>query len=93
FNGRRLLPLSELHYDYTILRRIVRTTFNQRRKTIQNTLSGAGLFCSPTGGDTSLCKQIIRSAIEHAGLQPTARPETLSIPDFIRLAVEIEKII
>ncbi|MGW8195862.1 MAG: 16S rRNA (adenine(1518)-N(6)/adenine(1519)-N(6))-dimethyltransferase RsmA, partial [Desulforhopalus sp.] len=89
FNGRRLLPLSELHYDYTILRRIVRTTFNQRRKTIQNTLSGAGLFCSPTGGDKPLCKQIIRSAIEQAGLQPTARPETLSITDFIGLAVEI----
>ena len=79
-------PFIEDEQNFKLLKNIVRTTFNQRRKTIANTLGKTSVI----GGDKELSKQQLKdvalAAIEGADLSPTARPETLSIEDFIRLA-------
>ncbi len=84
--------VEEHKYDFALFRQLVRTTFNQRRKTILNTLSGANLFEIISKNEKAQNKEITQMAIESANLQPTARPETLSVTDFIRLAIEVEKI-
>jgi 16S rRNA (adenine1518-N6/adenine1519-N6)-dimethyltransferase len=48
---------------------LVRQAFSQRRKTLRNTLKGV---CSET-------------LIESAGVDPSARPQTLSPADYARL--------
>lgn len=76
-------------YDFTLLRQLVRTTFNQRRKTILNTLSGAGLFHNRAKLDKTVNKELTLLAIKEANLLPNARPETLTVSDFINLAMQI----
>ena len=76
-------------YDFSLFRQLVRTTFNQRRKTILNTLSGAGLFGDSTKFDKVTNKNLTLLAIEQANLQPNARPETLTCNDFINLAIQV----
>jgi 16S rRNA (adenine1518-N6/adenine1519-N6)-dimethyltransferase len=76
-------------YDFALFRQLVRTTFNQRRKTILNTLSGAGLFSDSVKQDKVANKEITLLAIEQANLQPKARPETLTFTDFINLAIQV----
>ncbi|MFW2368855.1 MAG: ribosomal RNA small subunit methyltransferase A, partial [Desulforhopalus sp.] len=93
FRNRLQLPGGAEIYNYKILRKIVRATFNQRRKTIQNTLSSSAIFGTSLKQDKHLNKEYAANAIARAGLQPNARPETLAITDFIRLAIEVEKII
>ena len=61
--------------DEKLLFQIVRASFNQRRKTLQNGLSN-GLHYS---------KEQIAEAIEKAGFSPTIRGEALSLEDFARL--------
>ncbi|MCR8922316.1 16S rRNA (adenine(1518)-N(6)/adenine(1519)-N(6))-dimethyltransferase RsmA [Dasania sp. GY-MA-18] len=69
----RLTPHQELPHvakDIKKLDTILRTAFNMRRKTLRNSL-----------------KQLFSEAdIEALGIDPTARPETLSLEDFIRLS-------
>ena len=84
-------PGKECKYDYPLFRQLVRTTFNQRRKTILNTLSGAGLFNELVNKDRAQNKEITRLAIEQANLAPTARPETLIFTDFINLAIQVTR--
>jgi 16S rRNA (adenine1518-N6/adenine1519-N6)-dimethyltransferase len=78
-------------YDFGLFRQLVRTTFNQRRKTILNTLSGAGLFNDSAKQDKVANKEITLLAIEQANLQPKARPETLTFADFIKLAIQVAR--
>jgi 16S rRNA (adenine1518-N6/adenine1519-N6)-dimethyltransferase len=78
-------------YDFALFRQLVRTTFNQRRKTILNTLSGAGLFSDSAKQDKVANKEITLLAIEQANLQPNARPETLTFTDFINLAIQVAR--
>ncbi len=61
--------------DEKLLFQIIRASFNQRRKTLQNGLSN-GLHFS---------KEQIAEAIEKAGFSPTIRGEALSLEDFARL--------
>ena len=61
--------------DEKLLFQIVRASFNQRRKTLQNGLSN-GLHYS---------KEQIAEAIEKAGFSPTIRGEALSLEDFATL--------
>lgn len=89
FNHGPKQPPGIKEYDFALFRRLVRATFNQRRKTILNTLSGAGLFDDSVTQDTVANKEITRQAIEQANLHPSARPETLAVTDFINLAREI----
>lgn len=81
----------EKKYDFALFRHLVRTTFNQRRKTILNTLSGANLFADRAQQDKVINKEITLLAIEQANLQPTARPETLTFGDFINLAIQVAR--
>lgn len=56
--------------------RVVRAAFGQRRKTLSNTLaSGLGLP-----------KEAVAAAIASAGLKPSARPEELSLEQFVTLS-------
>ena len=84
--------LKERNYDFNLFRKIVRATFNQRRKTILNTLSGAGLFGDALTQDKVAIKKITLRAIEQANLKPTDRPETLMFTDFINLAIQVARI-
>ncbi len=61
--------------DEKLLFQIIRASFNQRRKTLQNGLSN-GLHFS---------REQIAEAIEKAGFSPTIRGEALSLDDFAKL--------
>ena len=61
--------------DEKLLFQIIRASFNQRRKTLQNGLSN-GLHYS---------KEQIAEAIAKAGFSPTVRGEVLSLEDFAKL--------
>ncbi|WP_019528230.1 16S rRNA (adenine(1518)-N(6)/adenine(1519)-N(6))-dimethyltransferase RsmA [Dasania marina] len=69
----RLTPHQELPHvakDLSKLDSVLRTTFNMRRKTLRNSL-----------------KQLFSEAdIEALGIDPSARPETLSLEEFVRLS-------
>jgi len=71
-------------YDFYLFKQIVRTTFNQRRKTILNTLAGAAVLTDAIE-DQATAKEICQLAIVEANLSPQARPETLTVDDFITL--------
>ncbi len=69
----RLVPHTERPYtakDPKMLERVVREAFNQRRKTLRNTLKGL----------------MNSDAIEATGVEPGLRPEQLDIAAFVRLA-------
>ena len=58
--------------------RLIRASFNQRRKTLQN-----GLNNSP---ELSYSREVIAAAIESLGLGPSVRGEALTLEQFARLA-------
>lgn len=62
--------------DEALFFRVVRASFSQRRKTLVNGLSSA--FPLP--------KAQLQQAVEDCGFAPNVRGETLSIPEFARLA-------
>lgn len=64
--------------DEKLMFRLIRASFNQRRKTLQN-----GLNNSP---ELSFTKEEIASAIEALGLSPTIRGEALTLEQFAGLA-------
>ena len=69
----RLAPYAEPPHpakDHRLLERIVREAFNQRRKTLRNTLRSLMSI----------------EDIEAAGVDPSLRPEQLDVADFVRLA-------
>lgn len=72
---RRAQPLYEVP-DEALFRRMVKVCFAQRRKTIANNLI-AGL---------RLRREVAVTCLVHAGIEPTARAETLSGEQFKRLA-------
>lgn len=59
----------------TVLRRVVKAAFSQRRKTLRNSLSSLG--CD---------KVLIKQALEAAGIEDSRRAETLSVAEFVALA-------
>ncbi len=58
-----------------VLRRVVKATFSQRRKTLRNSLSSLG--CD---------KALIKQALEAASIEDSRRAETLSVAEFVALA-------
>jgi 16S rRNA (adenine1518-N6/adenine1519-N6)-dimethyltransferase len=62
-------------------RKTVKTAFGQRRKTLFNALKK---LCPSTDA--------LNNALNHAGIDPKRRAETLSIADFIRLSRELERL-
>ena len=64
--------------DVKLMFRIIRASFNQRRKTLVN-----GLNNSP---EISLPKEVIAEAIEKLGVSPSIRGEALTLEQFARLS-------
>ena len=64
--------------DKDLMFRLIRASFNQRRKTLQNGLSNAQ--------DLSFSKEEIVAAIESLGLSPSVRGETLTLAQFAALS-------
>mgnify|MGYP000798194086 FL=1 len=64
--------------DEKFMFRVIRASFNQRRKTLQN-----GLNNSP---EISFSKEEITKAIESLGVSPSVRGEALSLEQFAQLA-------
>lgn len=84
---------SQGNYDYALLKKIVRTTFNQRRKTLLNTLSHQDIFGSVANQNKAQCRSLAATALESIGLSPSARPETLTPHQFVELTKKVEKIL
>lgn len=76
-------------YDFQLFKQIVRTTFNQRRKTMLNTLADVAALAG-AGHDKTAAREICQKALLQAGISPQARPETLAVGDFIALARALE---
>ena len=66
--------------DEKLMFRCVRAAFSQRRKTLSNAL---------TNGLGGYAREEVNAALAAAGIDPQARGETLSGPDFARLASEL----
>lgn len=64
--------------DEKLMFRLIRASFNQRRKTLQNGLNNSE--------ELSFAKEQIAQAIEQAGFSPTIRGEALTLADFARLS-------
>ena len=79
-------------YDFELLKKIVRTTFNHRRKTLLNTLSAAGWLIASHKISQSIVKNLTEKAILNTGISPAARPETLGVRDFISLTNAIQQL-
>lgn len=69
--------------DERLLFRVIRASFNQRRKTLQNGL------CNDSS--LHLTKEQAARAIESLGLSPTIRGERLSLEEFARLSDAISE--
>lgn len=67
--------------DEKLMFRLIRASFNQRRKTLQN-----GIANSP---ELSFSKEQVAVALERIGLSPAVRGEKLSLSQFAALADEI----
>ena len=68
--------------DENVFFRTVRASFAMRRKKLSNGLAS---------GFPELGKTGAAEVIEAAGFDPNVRGETLSIPDFVKIANEIVK--
>lgn len=63
--------------------RLIRASFNQRRKTLQNGIANSPELC--------FTKQEVAEALKRMGLSETIRGEKLSLAEFARLSNEIGK--
>ena len=61
---------------------LIRAAFNQRRKTLVNAISNAGIY--------GITKDDVLAALEKLGLSSTIRGEALSLSQFAKLSDEIE---
>lgn len=85
-------PVSETgnKIHFPLFQRIIRQSFNQRRKTISNTLANCWFFSPDKSLDKQENKRLTLEAIEAADISPSVRPEVLSVDQFIKLAVSFE---
>ena len=78
-----LYPQPLLPTEYLpVLRALVRAAFGQRRKTLGNAL----------GGWLKKGREQVEAFLQHEGIDPRRRGETLSVQEFIRLAHALKKI-
>ena len=78
FRPQPVLPVA----DEALLWRLVKASFNLRRKTLSNALRGA----------TTLSSDALTQALEAAGVSPTARGEALDVAQWIRVANEVQRL-
>jgi 16S rRNA (adenine1518-N6/adenine1519-N6)-dimethyltransferase len=69
-------------HDHALLKKVVNAAFQQRRKTLFNSLSSSNL--------PNTDKKNLKSVLEKAGIDPKIRPEKLSIEEFVRLVNTIQ---
>ena len=67
--------------DFTLLRRLVESAFQQRRKTLRNSLSAMERH--------GYGRTAMEQALAAAGIPPTLRAENLTATDFARLAAQL----
>ncbi len=77
-------------YDFALFQKVVRSAFAKRRKTLINNLSNNTFLKAQN--NTQLNRSSLSSAIEAAGFPPSIRAEALNLNDFIRLTVQIAKL-
>ncbi len=80
-------------YDTSLLQKIVRAAFGNRRKTLLNTMHAADLFPSLSFSNKSELKKITEEVIVTTGISPKVRGEMLTLEDFVNLTVEVKKIL
>ena len=69
-------------HDEDMLYKVIKAAFGNRRKTLKNALTAAGL---------QIESQIALQALYGAGIDPTRRAETLSPSEFVALSVSLQK--
>lgn len=69
--------------DPTLMFKLIRASFNQRRKTLLNGLSNSS--------ELSFTKDELTAALESCGISPTVRGETLGLPEFAALSDALTK--
>jgi len=69
--------------ELAAVERVARAAFAQRRKTISNSLRGAGLGAKAAGDDA---RAHVEAALSEAGIDPGARAETVEPERFVALA-------
>lgn len=69
--------------DEKLMFRLIRASFNQRRKTLQNGIANSS--------ELSFSKEQVAAALEAIGLSPTVRGEKLALQQFAALADEFVK--
>lgn len=77
----RKLDKTYQYIDITLLFQVVKAGFSSRRKTLENSLAG-GL---------QMGKGSIREVLDHAGIDPSTRPQELSLDQWIKLADILKK--
>jgi 16S rRNA (adenine1518-N6/adenine1519-N6)-dimethyltransferase len=65
-------------HDETMLFKVIKAAFGNRRKTLKNSLSAGGLHIDP---------QTARQALISAGINPARRAETLTASEFVTLQI------
>jgi 16S rRNA (adenine1518-N6/adenine1519-N6)-dimethyltransferase len=65
-------------HDRNLLKKLVKSAFQQRRKTLLNSLSSSGL--------PGTAKADLPNIFAQAGIEPAIRPERLTVEDFVRLS-------
>ncbi len=78
-------------YDFTLFKELVRTTFNQRRKTIGNTMANMPQIRLTAAGDKKEMKKIAQAALAKADISTNIRPETLGVEEFIRISQQLSR--
>lgn len=68
--------------DETLLFKIIRASFNQRRKTLQNGLNNSS--------EVQFSKEQVQQALENLGLPASVRGEALTLAQFAQLADELK---
>ncbi len=71
-------------HDHMLLRNIVKSAFQKRRKTLLNALSSSALLAAN--------KEMIRKSLANANIDPTTRAEKLTIEEYVTLCNELEKL-
>ncbi|MCB2181092.1 MAG: 16S rRNA (adenine(1518)-N(6)/adenine(1519)-N(6))-dimethyltransferase RsmA [Desulfobulbaceae bacterium] len=68
-------------HDHSFLRKIVKSAFQQRRKTLLNALSASALL--------GFNKESVRTALLKANVEPTTRAEKLGIEEFVAISLAL----
>lgn len=79
------------HSDFLLLKKVVRAAFNQRRKTLVNSLSVHLAVDEQAILGKSSAKASLEKLLELQGLSSRVRPEDLSIKDFVVLTQALAK--